>query len=289
MAKFIQYRTKASLYDGPFNHQSGWAAAGMGYITVTEKGNIIVVDGGFSEDAEDFVELLEAQSCGKVPEIDFWIITHPHLDHYGVIKEISENHSLKNRITVKKIIYWFPEGFLGKSGEYNALADINIEMAEICRNMSAESCRPVRDEMFTLDDTELEFLYVPDDCSILNTAGGNANLCSLIFTIKGKNKKVMVTGDAYGRSMQITAWRYADKLKCDILQMPHHALCDAYCVDFYRCVDPQTVFMPISVAGYRSMHSKPYEEREGCIANLCVEAKADEVYKAFNGTTEIFI
>ena len=29
------------------------------------------------------------------------------------------------------------------------------------------------------------------------------------YKLKGKNKKVMITGDAYDRSMQITAWRYA--------------------------------------------------------------------------------
>lgn len=74
-----------------------------------------------------------------------------------------------------------------------------------------------------LDDTEIEFLYVPDDCSVLNTAGGNPNVCSLIFTVAGNDKKAMITGDAYGRTMQITAWRYAKKLKCDILQMaPSH-------------------------------------------------------------------
>ena len=37
--------------------------------------------------------------------------------------------------------------------------------------------------------------------------------------------------------MQITAWRYAGQLKCDIMQMPHHALCDAYCQDFLRFAD----------------------------------------------------
>ena len=99
----------------------------------------------------------------------------------------------------------------------------------------------------------------------------------------------MVTGDAYGRSMQLTAWRYGNRLKCDILQMPHHALCDAYCVDFYNYIDPQIVFMPISAAAYRSMHSALYDQSEGAIANFRVEATAKEVYKAFEGTKEASI
>ena len=51
MAKFIQYMTRDSLYDGPFDDVSGWPAAGMGYITVTEGGRIIVIDGGQPYDA----------------------------------------------------------------------------------------------------------------------------------------------------------------------------------------------------------------------------------------------
>ena len=289
MSNFIQYMTRASLYDGPFDNKSGWAAAGMGYITVTEEENLIVTDGGLPEDAAQFVTLLEQQCNGKTPEITLWIITHPHLDHFGVIKEISENQELKKRITVKKVAYWFPAEFCDNNGNPNFLASVNAEMEEICYSLGAEVQKPVRGEIFAIDDIALEFLYVPDDCSIFDTAGENANHCSLIFTIKGKNKKAMITGDAYGRSLQLTAWRYAKKLKCDILQMPHHALCDAYCVDFYRYVDPQIVFMPISVAGNRSMHSNLYDQEEGCIANLCVEAKADAVYKAFNGTTYIDI
>jgi hypothetical protein len=37
------------------------------------------------------------------------------------------------------------------------------------------------------------------------------------------------------------------------------------------------------------MYSKLYEEHKGCIANLCVEAKANTVYKAFEGTVELLI
>ena len=38
-----------------------------------------------------------------------------------------------------------------------------------------------------------------------------------------------------------------------------------------------------------NMHSSLYDKLEGCIANLCVEAKAKEIYKAFEGTAEIII
>ena len=289
MAKFIQFMTKESLYNGPFDSKSGWAAAGMGDVIVTDNKKLIVIDGGMPGNSEELLDLLQAYSSEPVITVDLWIITHPHLDHYGVIQEISQTEALNSRINIKKIIYWFPEDFCDRNGNSNCLAKENADMIEICRLTGAEKHKPFRDETITVDGVDIEFLYVPDDCSILNTAGGNSNLCSLIFMVNGNSQKVLVTGDAFGRSMQITAWRYAGRLKCDILQMPHHALCDAFCVDFYRYADPQTILMPTSAAGYRSMHSKLYDTQAGCIANLCVEAKAQKTYKAFDGTVELSI
>ena len=282
MEKLIQYRTAASLYDGAFDSVVGWSAAGMGDVIVTENKRLIVVDGGFAVDANGLLDILNNNSAEDIPTVDLWIITHPHIDHYGAIREIASNFN--DRIKVKQIIYWFPMEFCDKNGNSGVLAKANDEMRAICQAFGAEYHCPARDEKINLDGIELHFLYVPDDCSILNTAGGNANHCSLIFTVQGKNMKAMLTGDAYGRTMQITAWRYHKKLKCDILQMPHHGLCDSYNIDFYKEVDAKTVLIPISIAGDRAMHSDLYAGRDGREANLWVENNAEKVCKAFEGT-----
>ena len=143
--------------------------------------------------------------------------------------------------------------------------------------------------MILLDDVTVEFLYVPDDCSVINTSNGSANHLSLMFMVSGMKKKALITGDAYRRTLQITAWRYATKLKCDILQMPHHALCDSSCADFYKFADPEILLFPISSAGYRAMHSEYYTRLSDCQENLRVEEKAQKVYKAFEGNAEIYI
>ena len=283
MGKLIQFRTGASLYDGAFD-SSGWPAAGMGYIIVNESGRLIVVDGGFGSDAEELLALMEAHTGGRKPEVALWIITHPHMDHYGAIQAIGRDPALAERVSIRQIVYRFPMEFTDQAGNPGILAQPERDLAEICAATGAAAHCPERDEQLDVDGTVVRFLYVPDDCSILNTAGGNANCCSLIFTVQGKEKKALITGDAYARSMQITAWRYAGQLKCDIMQMPHHALCDAYCQDFLRFADPETILMPISKAGYRAMHSAMYAYSAGGAVNLAAEAKAEQVYKAFDGT-----
>ena len=47
MAKLIQYSTRASQYSGAFDSEVGWAAAGMGYLIVTDGGRLIMIDGGY--------------------------------------------------------------------------------------------------------------------------------------------------------------------------------------------------------------------------------------------------
>lgn len=117
MEKLIQYCTKASLYDGPFDSVVGWAAAGMGYLFKTANGHLVVVDGGNCEDAEAFVSLLEMNASTALPEIDLWIITHPHGDHYGALLEICRRPELAGRIRVKQLVYHFPAAFRDARGK----------------------------------------------------------------------------------------------------------------------------------------------------------------------------
>ena len=281
MAKFIQYSTIASQYDGPFDSVVGWKGAGMGGLFVSGNKKLIAIDGGWENDAENYLELLKQHSDGEKPVVDLWIITHSHPDHMGVLREIVKHPETVKKLEIKKIMYWFPIEFRG-----GILEKLSVEMEAIAAVFGAETEQPYRDQIITIDDLEIQFLFVPDDCSFINKAGGNDNHCSLIFSVRGPSRRAIITGDAYPPAMQITAWRYHHELKSDIIQLPHHALCDAFCDDFYRYISPDVVFMPTSIAGYRTMHSDMYRNTPGYTVNLVLEAKAKKVYKAFEGTAE---
>lgn len=289
MGKFIQYSTKGAQYNGPFDSKVGWAAPGMGDLFVTDSGKLIAVDGGYLDDGERFVELLEKNADGKKPVVDLWIITHPHRDHYGAILTIARDPALASRIEVKKFMYWFPEEFRNGDGLTNVLAYGNKEMEEISAVFGAAYERPYLDQKFGIDDMEFHFLFVPDDCSYLDVATGhpNSNQISLIFTVQGTNKKIMITGDAFERGMYMALWRHYRTMKCDYLQLPHHGFCDTGVLNFYQKVNADIVFIPTSIAGYNCMHSDMYAGNPKRDANLWVEDNAKVVYKAFEGTAEV--
>ena len=281
MEKLIQFCTKASLYDGAFDDNVGWSAAGMGYIIITENKKLIVIDGGFPNDAEDFLSLLEKNLNVEKLSVDLWIITHAHLDHYGVLNKIADDPILRSKIEIKEILYQFPNEFYDMNGKFTNVKE-NENMDKILSLTNAKPHSPKLDEKISIDGVELHFLYYAYDCKILNGTE-NCNSCSLIFTVQAKNKKIMFTGDAYMRSLQIVAWIYKGKLKCDILQMPHHALCDTGLIEFYQEVNADTLLMPISIAGYKAMHSEFYQDRH-TRANAWAEKNAKEIYKAYDGT-----
>ena len=150
MEKLIQYCTKESLYNGAFDGQVGWHAAGMGYLLVTENGKLIVIDGGCPNDAEDLLALLEQNASGK-PVVDLWIITHAHSDHFGALKTIANTQALRERLEVREFLWRFPEEFVEANGN-TPHAAMNRMMEDICAAFGAAAHCPELDEKLTVED-----------------------------------------------------------------------------------------------------------------------------------------
>ncbi len=280
-AKLVGYCTKDSLYDGAFNYSVGWKAAGMGYIIKTKTGKLIAVDGGNTVDARDFYALLQEYSDGGKIIVDHWILTHPHEDHVCSLIEMCKNEEIFENLTVKNLVYYFPYEFKDRNG--CTCHDYISEMRNAVFKLKAKAVEPYNGQVITVDDTEIRFLYVPTDYAQLN----NTNHLSLIFTITSE-KKLMITGDAYKYSLEKLAEQYKTELKCDILQMPHHFLCDTGYLPFYKYADAQTVLLPTCIAGYKAMNNDPvYSKSENHLVNQFAAENADNVYKAFNGNFEI--
>ncbi len=281
MKKLIGYSTKDSMYDGDFDSIVGWKAAGMGYVIKTDNGKTIVVDGGDRLDADPFYNLLLNNSENGKVNVDYWIITHPHGDHYYCLLEMSKRKNVFDNVTVKNIVYMFPEDFCDKNGN-TCKADIeNMELVK--KLMGADEVTPNTEEPILIDGVRVDFLFVPKDCTDID----NANGLSLIFTVEA-DKRIMFTGDAFVPSLKNVSERYRKLLKSDILQMPHHALCDTGYLDFFKYVDAHTVMLPTCIAGYRAMRDNDEYKRSN-LANKFAEDNAHTVYKAFEGAFEIFI
>ncbi|MBQ4607529.1 MAG: MBL fold metallo-hydrolase [Clostridia bacterium] len=279
MSTLTQYRTRASLYDGPFDATVGWAAAGMGYVLVTGSGHLTVIDGGHPEDAEDFLSLLESLTPVRPVPVDLWILTHPHGDHYGALLAIAEDPALAKHLSLHNLAYRFPAEFRDRHGHGIGYAFPHME--KILSATGAALHTPAIGDTAVIDGLTLTCLYAPEDCTPLN----NPNQLSLIFTAETGGRKILFTGDAYRNTLQYVTEHTPDALPCDILQLPHHGLCDTGYEPFYRLADASTVLIPISRAGDRTMRSDMYGDAP--MANRWAEEHAGRVYKAFEGTVTL--
>lgn len=280
MDKLIQYCTCASLYDGEFGGAAGWPAAGMGYVFVTENNRLVVVDGGHREDAETLLHLLREVTGEAIPTVDLWIVTHPHGDHYGAIREIAAREALRETISVRELWWYFPPEFRDRAGKAPC-EGANRHLREVCASLGAVEHTPRIGETVTVDDLTLELLFVPTDCSEIS----NPNSLSLIFAVKSPRKTALITGDAFSDTLGYCVDHYGSALKCDILQLPHHGLCDTGLPDFYRLASADTLLIPISRAGDRCMRSGIYGDATA--ANLVAEELAAVIHRAFEGTMAV--
>lgn len=268
---FAGFSTADSFYDGEFNSKVGWKAAGMGYVVKTENGKMIAIDGGNTADAFNFYRFLAEYSPTDEVVIDYWIITHPHGDHINALIAMMENRFID--IKVKNFIYYFPEGFNDASCIYYI-----SEMKRVTKHYGANVITPKKGQKIKLDNVELEFYYVPTDY----TGFTSGNQLSLIFSITA-DKRVMITGDAFENGLKAAANSYGSKLKCDILQMPHHFLCDTGYQAFYDYVGANTLILPTCISGYEAMTSptSEYKNNSKYKINKKVHDNAATVYKAF--------
>ena len=99
----------------------------------------------------------------------------------------------------------------------------------------------------------------------------------------------MITGDAFEPSLKAVANEYKEALKCDIIQMPHHFLCDTGYEAFYNYVGADTLILPTCRAGFVAM-TDPNSEYKGNSKyklNKRVLEAAKKYYLAYDGTVEI--
>ena len=281
MKKLIQYATKASFYDGPFGEDGHpWIAAGMGYVMETPAGELIAVDGGTEEDRDGVLRLIEDMWNGDgVPTVALWVLTHPHPDHFGALGAIAEMDGVSSRLNVKTVAARFPEDF-----NYNAASRTDkalATLAGIVQSFGAELKVPCIGDVLYVGDTEVKFYFAPEDISEIH----GPNPLSLIFSVRTDASRILFTGDAYWESLRSTAERWGDELSSDVLQMPHHGLCDTGSGTFYRAVGARTLMIPTCTAGDRAMERECYED--AMEANRTALEMASRVYKACDGTAEI--
>ena len=207
----------------------------MSYLIVTPNNKLIVIDGGYREDAEYLTDKIK--EFGSV--VHMWIITHMHYDHYNALVEILEQHDLMG-IKIDKLYFNFPPKEWVNNAEPHFLK-YNTNFYNLLESYNKTTHIVQEGDIYSIDGILLEIIKVPNDYADYDpeyAEGSTVNDTSLVFKMTFPNgKTALFLGDLGFRAGQKLANRFKDKLRSDIVQMAHHGQ-NGVGEDVYKYVKP---------------------------------------------------
>ncbi len=211
-------------------------------MIVTNDGSIIMVDGGFGEDAE----YLTNQIVARGGHVAAWLITHPHADHAGALYTILQNEDaryaqgLPALVTVDSIYCamgdesWYA---LNDPDEYTMAAALIGEFAGIPDTVLHT---PHLGDTFQVDTATVQVLNDRYDQA---TAKKGNNACT-VYKVTVNGVSILFLGDLSEEGANhLLANIDPSVLKSDIVQMTHHGQAEVT-QEFYRLVSPTICLWP---------------------------------------------
>ena len=186
---------------------------GNSYVFRTDKGKVIVMDGG----TKDETLFLKGFIAALGNEVEAWIVSHPHDDHVGALTAILEN---PQGMKIHKIYHSrFSTDLLNAEADaakstmefYNALDTSHIKVINLTKPGLTVK----------IDGLNFKILSVTNEELRINPY----NNSSMIVRVWDKRKSIVFLGDAGVEcGNKVLNSPYRKDLDCDYLQVAHHGI-----------------------------------------------------------------
>lgn len=168
-------------------------------------------------------------------QIDYLLVSHPDLDHYGGCEDVLRRFDVKHVIT---------NGF---DKDYDS-AWRSFKQAVV--DEGAELVLVTGNQQLVIGNSVIDFLY-PDhslavDASVPESGkSAQSNYTSIIFELTYKNKKVLFVGDAGEEEEDYVVQKYGTDLDVDVLKVGHHGSYHSSSDAFLKLVTPQIAVISV--------------------------------------------
>ncbi len=244
-------------------------------LVVSPTGKTVLIDGGPPEAGEHLAGRL--RQIVHAP-LDLVILTHPHLDHLG---------SLKDAIQAVGARRYMDPGFDHPSAAYRNLLEFMGQ--EVGQVMTPQPNPQAPDSLLTIGLGEGAALTVhwpryPREPFLKNTRS-DANSNSIVVRLTYGQTAFLFTGDAEPDT-EATLLRKRADYASTVLKVAHHGGKHSSTKDFLAAVRPQAAVIS---CGERNEYGHPTEETlerlEGVRAHVFRTDRHGEIQAVSNGTT----
>lgn len=201
----------------------------LSVLVETNNGRMIMIDGGTEGDSGHLVESLLARGG----HVDAWLITHPHSDHVGALKDILTHPEYG--VTIGNIYYSFQyQGWYQDNEAYRA--DLVGELVNAFQILPPQALHGdiVKGQEILVDNVKITVMNQP---YLFSTNSINNSSVAYMLDINGK--KALFLGDMGEEAgKQFIADNSQESLKCDIVQMAHHGQ-NGVGFEVYKILSPQ--------------------------------------------------
>lgn len=211
----------------------------MGYVLLTETGEIVIIDGGNAEEGAVLWDLL-IEIGGERPHVSAWFLTHAHSDHYMAFTDVMQHHA--DAFDLDAVYYRFPTleelklydggAAVREGAKYYSFLEIEPQIGEIRHDLTAG-------DLLTFGTMTLEVLFVPGD---RYQATKDLNSTSAVLRVEAAGQSILFLGDlTIGEDLLREV--PAEKLRADVCQMAHHGQ-GAVQKAVYRAAAPSACLWP---------------------------------------------
>ena len=201
----------------------------LSVLVETNNGRMIMIDGGTEGDSGHLVESLLARGG----HVDAWLITHPHSDHVGALKDILTHPEYG--VTIGNIYYSFQyQGWYQDNEAYRA--ELVGELVNSFQILPPQALHGdiVKGQEILVDNVKITVMNQP---YLFSTNSINNSSVAYMLDINGK--KALFLGDMGEEAgKQFIADNSPESLKCDIVQMAHHGQ-NGVGFEVYKILSPQ--------------------------------------------------
>ncbi len=196
---------------------------GLSYVITLEDGRFIIYDGGYpyprANDDEIIYEFLKDHNLrqGK-PVIAAWILTHPHLDHYGAFVSFSQRFA--HLVELEAIVANTAPAYCYPRAHDATLEDMSVYTKRFGPN--TRHIRPHIGQALYYGNVEIEVLHTHEQFHFNRLELNQDNSASIVSRLFLDGVSFFLPADAMENVCRELVRLYGDALKSDFFQIPHH-------------------------------------------------------------------